>query len=206
MRKRLIALATTVTLAFGMAGCFVQPSATPLSPTHGDDGARCGPQQRYLVLSAQLLRRTDELDPAQIEQVEDVHITVIVQAGSPAPGYRGIQVGTGIGGINPLVISGLTTYSATLCWDLQYPVALLVRIGADTNTLRAYDRLECFLEDGYDPAGDFVDKDVREIRAEVDFAPGADAQVYAQCQDVYVPGGGDMAGVRPPLIPGMVDR
>lgn len=206
MIKRILITALVVAgLPFSLAGC-VQPSATPLPPSHGDDGIRCGPQQRGVVLTASLRRRIDQFDPGRRTYVEDAHIAVIVQAGSPAPGYQGIQVGTGITGLNPLVISGLTTYSATLCWDLEYPVALLVRVGASTNILLGDDEFECVLEDAADPTGDFVDHQMRRVNTAVDFAPGADESLFVQCQDIYVPGGGSMAGVRPQLLKGMVDR
>lgn len=204
MIKRMLAV-FAAGLAFSLTAC-VQPSATPLPPSHGDDAVRCGPQQRAVVLTASLRRRTDQFDPTRRTYIDEAHIAVIIQAGSPAPGYQGIQVGTGVTGLNPLVVSGLTTYMATLCWDVEYPVALLVRIGASTSILLGDDELECVLEDATDPTGDFIDHSIRKVNSAVDFAPGADESLFVQCQDIYVPGGGSMAGVRPQLLKGMVER
>lgn len=175
--------------------------------THGQEGLVCAPDQRWLVLTVHLYRPNPDPNPSRPELgnfLEGIPVDIIVQAASPAPGYGGVKfglIGVGISGVNPSIIRAVTTYTATICWDAQYPVALLIRASIDTVELHAYDRLECFLEDGRsDGTQDLVATDFRQVEL-TDLIPGADPYTVTQCQDIYVPGAGEFAGVVPPSFP-----
>jgi hypothetical protein len=175
---RRIAVALIAVAMLAPTGCGVRMHNDPA-------GTACASGDRWVLADVEARRLGRDEDPRL-----DTRITV--SARSSAANFGGVDattLGSGISGINPVVVERLTPFHPSLCWDPQYPVSLRFRVTLImANDIQAGDTIYCVLEDGStDGRGHEIDQQQRTVEV-VDMIPGA-PDVQVECQDFYIPPG-----------------
>jgi hypothetical protein len=168
-------------LLLALTGC------SPVRVQDDPAGVACEPDERFLLADAVGKRLGQEVDA-------HLNVVITLAARSSQENFGGVDAsgfGVGISGINPVIRERTTPVFPSLCWDAQYPVALLFRVTlfVDSNErLQAGDTIYCELEDG-SPAGLGQQVDQQQATVEVvDLIPGSEP-LQVDCKEFYVPPG-----------------